>query len=200
MFNFERLYILCAWIGHLSQKLWPFEFLESFHCSISSVSIYHGPNTYTRVKSYRRLNLPRVSVFILECLDILCAWIGHPSKKLRPFEFLESFRCSLSSVPIYHGLYSFTRVKSYGHLNFLRTFVFNFEGLIHYAPESNIRVKSYDHLNFSRAFIVHFRASRYIMGLTNTPELKVISVWISQSLWVQFWASWYIMLLNQTSE
>ena len=24
--------VLCAWIGHASEKLWPFEFLESFRC------------------------------------------------------------------------------------------------------------------------------------------------------------------------
>ena len=152
MFNFERLYILCAWIGHLSQKLWPFEFLESFHCSISSVSIYHGPNTYTRVKSYRRLNLPRVSVFILECLDILCAWIGPPCERSWPFEFLASFRFSISSVSI------------------------------SYAPESDLRVKSYDHLHNSRASIVQFRASRYLMRLNQTSEWKVMTIWITQEL------------------
>jgi len=34
LFNFERLYIFCAWIGSASEKLWPFEFLESIHSSI----------------------------------------------------------------------------------------------------------------------------------------------------------------------
>ena len=34
LINFERLDILCAWIGPPSEKLWPFEFLESFRCSI----------------------------------------------------------------------------------------------------------------------------------------------------------------------
>ena len=37
LFNFERLDILCPQIGHLCENLWPFEFLESFRCSISSV-------------------------------------------------------------------------------------------------------------------------------------------------------------------
>jgi len=40
LFNFERLYILCPRIGQSSDKLWPFEFHERFHCSISSVPIY----------------------------------------------------------------------------------------------------------------------------------------------------------------
>jgi len=37
LFNFERLDILCPRIGHPSEILWPFEFVESFRCSISSV-------------------------------------------------------------------------------------------------------------------------------------------------------------------
>ena len=59
---------------------------------------------------------------------------------LWPFEFLESFRCSISSVSIY------------------------------YAPELDIRGKINDHLNFSKAFVVHLLVFRYIMGLTHTPE------------------------------
>ena len=35
--NFERLDILCPKLGHPCEKLWPFEFLESFRRSISSV-------------------------------------------------------------------------------------------------------------------------------------------------------------------
>jgi len=134
LFNFERLDILCAWIGTLSAMIWPFELLKSFHCSISSVSIYYAPESDIRVKSYVHLNFPRASVvqfrasryimrlnltselkvmsiwisrelplFNFERLDILCAWIGHPSEKLWPFEFLESFRCSISSVSIYYA-------------------------------------------------------------------------------------------------
>ena len=37
LFNFERLDILWPRIGHLCENVWPFEFLESFRCSISSV-------------------------------------------------------------------------------------------------------------------------------------------------------------------
>jgi len=59
-----------------------------FPCSISSVSIYHGPQSYIHVKSYGRLNWTRVFVFNFERLDILCAWFGHPRENLWPFEFL----------------------------------------------------------------------------------------------------------------
>ena len=84
--------------------------------------------------------------------DILCPRIGHPCDNSWPFEFLESFICSISSVSIY------------------------------YAPESDLRVKSYDHLNCSRASIVQFRASRYIMLLNRTSEWKVMTIWISREL------------------
>jgi len=151
LFNFEPLDILCARIGHPCEKLWPFEFLESFWCLISSVSIYYKPESDIRVKSYDHLNFTRASVvqfrvslyvirqnwtfelnvmtiwisqelplFNFERLDMWFAWIEHPCENLWPFEFLKSFRCSISRLSTY------------------------------YAPESDIRVKSHDHLNFSR--------------------------------------------------
>ena len=43
LFNFERLDILCSWIGHPNEKILPFEFLESLRYSISCVSIYYVP-------------------------------------------------------------------------------------------------------------------------------------------------------------
>ena len=183
LFNFERLDILSACIGHPSEKLWPFEFLESFRSSISSVSIYYVPESDIRVKSYDHLNCSRASIvqfrasrymmrmnrtsewkvmtilisrelplFYFERLDILCAWIGHPSENLWPFEILESSRCSITNVSIY------------------------------YAPESDIRIKSYDQLNCSRASIVQFRVSRYNMRLNRTSERNVMTIWISLEL------------------
>ena len=56
IFNFERLNILCAWIGLPFEKLWPFEFLESFRCFIYSVSIYYSTKSDFRAKSYGHLN------------------------------------------------------------------------------------------------------------------------------------------------
>ena len=244
LLNFERLDMWCAWIGHSSEKLWPFEYLEGCHWTISSVSIYESPESDIGVKTYDHFNFPRASVvlfrasryikrlnrtsvwkvmsiwislelplfnferldmwhtwignlsikfdhlnfsrasvvqvrtsryimrlnrtslwnvmaiwisrdlplFNFERLDMWRAWIWHPSEKLWPFEFLESFRFSILSVSIY------------------------------YAPEFDIRVKSYDHLNFSRASVVQFRASRYIMRLNLTSELKVMTIWISREL------------------
>ena len=203
LFNFERLDILCAWIRHPTEKLWPFEFLESYRCSTLSVWICDAPESDIRVKSYDHFNFSRASVvqfrasrnvmrlnrtserkgydhlnflrasvfqfrtslyvmrlnwtselkvmtiwfsqvlplFNFGRLDMLYAWNGPPSEKLWPFQFLESFRCSISSLSIY------------------------------YAPVLDLRVKSYDHLNYSRAYIVQFRASRHVMRLNHTSEL-----------------------------
>jgi len=152
LFIFERLDILCAWNGPPSEKVWPFEFLESFRCSISTVSIYYAPKSDLLVKSYHHLKCSRASVVNFWRLDLLCAWLGPPCEKLWPIIFLESFRCSISSVSIY------------------------------YAPESDLRVKSYDHLNFSRASVVQLRASIYVMRLNRTSELKVTTIWISWEL------------------
>ena len=159
-FNFGRLHILCAWIGPPSEKLWPFEFLESFRCSISSVSIYYAPESDLRVKSNDHFNCSRASIvqflasrYIMrlnqtsewkvmtiwiaqklsllnfEHLDILCALIWPPCEKLWPFEFLESFCCSISIVSIYYWPESDIRVKSYGHLNLPCASMFYFERL-----------------------------------------------------------------------
>ena len=80
--------------------------------------------------------------------DILCAWNGLPCEKLWQFEFLECFRCSISSVSIF------------------------------FSPESDIRVISYDHLNFSTSFGVQFQASIYIMRLNRTFIWKVMTIWV----------------------
>ena len=129
LFNFERLDILWPRIGHPSEMLWPIEFLESFRCSFSSISIYYVPESDIRVKTYDHSIYSRASVvpfrasryimspnrtsvwkvmttqicrelplFNFEHLDILFSRIGHPCENLWPFEFLESFRCSISSV------------------------------------------------------------------------------------------------------
>jgi len=136
--NFERLDVLCARIGHLCETLWPFEFLESFCCSISSASIRTHLNRTTVWKDMTIGISWELSLFNFERLNTLRTWIGQPCEQLWAFEFLESFCCSLSNA------------------------------LISYAPESDIRVKSYDHLNFSSIFVVQFRESRYTMRLNRT--------------------------------
>jgi len=63
VFNLELLDMWCARIGLPCDKLWLFEFLESFHFSISSVSIYYALESDIRVTSYDLLNFSRASDF-----------------------------------------------------------------------------------------------------------------------------------------
>ena len=62
LFNFERLDILYPRIRHWSEVLWPFEFVESIRCWISSHSIYHVPESVFCVKSYDHSNFWTASV------------------------------------------------------------------------------------------------------------------------------------------
>ena len=140
VFNFNLLDMWCAWIEHPSEKLWQFDFSESFRFSISSVSIYYAPESDLRLIVMTIWISQGLPLFKFERLHILCSWIGLPWEKLWPFEFLKTFRCSILSV------------------------------LKCDAPESDLQVKSYDHLNFSRRSIVQFRVSRNVMRLNRTSE------------------------------
>ena len=122
LFNFERLDILCAWLGPPSENLWPFEFLESFLCWILFVSrasiIQFRASRFimrlnrTSVWQFMTIWISReLPLFNFERLDILCAWLGPPSAKIWPFESLDSFRCSILSVSIYYVPESDLRVK-----------------------------------------------------------------------------------------
>ena len=62
LFNFERLDILCTWTWPPWEKLWPFEYLKSFGCSISSISICDAPESDLRVKRNDHFNFSRASV------------------------------------------------------------------------------------------------------------------------------------------
>ena len=98
LFNFERLDILCPRIEHPCEKLWPFEFLESFRCSISSARYIMSPK-WTSVWKLMTIRISReLPLFNFEHLDEFNPRIEHPSEMLWPFEFFESFRCSISSV------------------------------------------------------------------------------------------------------
>ena len=152
LFNFERLYMWCAWIGHPSEKLWQFEFLESFLCLILSVSIYYTPESNLSVKRYDHLNLSRASVVEFRACwhimrpnrtsvwKVMTVWISW-ELPLSNFERLDMWR---------------TRI---GHPS---------EKLCTY--------------NFSTASAVQFRASWYIMCLNRTSELKVMTISISREL------------------
>jgi len=152
LFNFERLDKWCA-ESDIQVKTYD-------HLNFSSASVVQF-RASRHVMCLNRTSVCKVMTIIIsralplfnfEGLDIWCAWIGPPCEKLWPFEFLDIFRCSISSVSICD------------------------------VPESNLRVKSYDHLNFLRASVIQFRASRYPMCLNRTSEWKDMTILISREL------------------
>ena len=183
MFNFGRLDILLAWIGPQCEKLWSFKFLESFRCSISSVSTYYAPESDIRVQSNDHLNFSRTSDdqfrasrYIMH-LNRTSVWqvmtiLISQEHSLFNFERLDIL-CAWIGLPC-GKLWPF---------EFLESFRCSTSGMsIYYAPESDVWVKSYDHLNFTRAFAVQFRGSRCIMRLNQTFVWQVMTTWISQEL------------------
>jgi len=121
LFNFMRLYMWCSWSGHSCEKLWPFEFLRSFHCSISSISTYYAPESDITVKIYDHLNFSRA--FVAQFLA-----------------FVYVIRLNRTSV------WKVMTIWISRELPLLNSSVSTY-----YAPESDIRVKSDDQLNFSTA-------------------------------------------------
>ena len=91
-------------------------------------------------------------LFNFKLLDILCPRIRHLWEELWLFEFLESYRSSISSISIY------------------------------YFPKSDILAISYDHSNFSRASVVQFQACRYIMSSNQTSEWNSMTSRFSREL------------------
>ena len=73
LFNFERLDILSACIRPLSEKLWPFELLKCFHCSISCVAIYYRLNRTSELKVMTIGIAQELPLLNFGRLDILCA-------------------------------------------------------------------------------------------------------------------------------
>jgi len=161
LFNFECLNILCAWIEHLCENLWSFQFLESFGCSILSVSIYDVPESYSLVKSYDHLNFSngsvvqfRASQYIMRLnrtslCKVMTIWI---SRELLLFNFE---RLDILCPRVIH---SSEKLWPFEFLEWFRCSIWTVS--IYDAPESDIRVKSYDHWKILRASIVQFRASR----------------------------------------
>ena len=87
LFNFDRLYKLCALIWHPSEKLWPFEFSRAsvvqFWASWYIMRL-NRTSEWNDMTIWISRELPLIN---FERLDILCAWIGHPSETLWQFEF-----------------------------------------------------------------------------------------------------------------
>ena len=178
LFNFERLDILCTWIRHLGEKLWPFEFSRSSVVQFRASWYIMRLNRTFKWKVMTIWISRELPLFNFELLDILCAWIGLPSEIFWPFEFLESFRCSISSDSIYYASESDFQVKCYDHLNLQELSFFIIERLdILYALIGHLSKKLWP-LEFTESFIVQFQVSRFIMSPNRASVWKVMTTWI----------------------
>jgi len=183
LFNFERLDILCLWIEHPSETLWPFKFLESFRWSIPSVPIYYVCESKIPVKSYDHSNFSRASA-----IQFRASWyIMSPNRtsERKVITIWISREVSLINFEGHDIL-----CPQIGHpceklwpFKFLESFRCSIQNVsIYFEPESQVRVKIYDHSNFSRASIVQYRTSRYMMSLSWTSVWKVMTIQISREL------------------
>jgi len=152
LLNLERLDELCPRIEHPGEKLLPFEFLESFRCSITSVLIYYVPKSDIRVKTYDHLNFSRASVVQFRVSRLVMSPNWTFVWKVMTILICRELPLNTSSVSIY------------------------------YIPESNIQVKCYDHSNFSRASVVKFWVSIWVMSPNQTSGWKVMTIRISREL------------------
>jgi len=169
LFNFERLDILCAWIGPPCEKLWPFEFLEILRGSISGYSICDVLKSDIRVKGYDNFNFSRASVVQFRASrymmllnrtsvwKVMTIWI---SRELPWFNFGRLHMWCAWIGPPFEKLWPYEILESF------RCLISSVS--ISHVPESDIRVKSSDNFNFSKASVVQFRASRYVMFLNRT--------------------------------
>ena len=149
----------------------PFELVKSFHCSISSVLIYYGPESDLRVKSYVHLNCARASVVQFRASRYIMRLNGTSELKVMTIgnsRELPSLNFCASRYIIRLNRTSELKDMTF---EFLKKFCCSISSVsIYYALECDLRVKSNDHLNFSRASVVQFRASRYTMRLNPTSE------------------------------
>ena len=152
LFNFELLYMWCPKPVIRVKSYDHLNFSRAFVIQFRTSWYIMRLNRTSEWKVITIWISPVLPLFNFVRLDILCSWIGPSSEKLWPFEFLESFRCSIFSISTY------------------------------YAFESDLRVKTYKHLNFSIVSVVEFWASRYIMRLNRSSEWKVMTIWICRVL------------------
>ena len=87
MFNFERLDISFASIIHSSQKLWPFEFVESFRVQFWGSRYMMHVNRTSDYKVTSICISRELPLLNFERLNISWPSIIHSSQKLWPFAF-----------------------------------------------------------------------------------------------------------------
>ena len=152
LFNFERFDIICNRIGHPCEKLWRAKLLESFRCSISSVSTYYAPEKDLRVNIYHHLNLSRASVVQF-----------HASRYVMRLN--RTFEWKVMTIWISRELS-----------------LFNFECLDILWASIIYSTQTLCPFEFVESFPIQFWGSRYMIHMNWTSKRKVMAIWISGEL------------------
>ena len=98
LFNIQRLDEVCLRIGH------PVKSNDHLNFSSASVVQFHTSRYFMSSNQTSEWNVMTIRIcrelpfFNFERLDELCHRIRYPIEMLWPFEFVKSFRCSISSV------------------------------------------------------------------------------------------------------
>ena len=98
LFIFERLDILCAWIG---PRVKSYDHLNISRASVVQFRASLYVMRLNRTSEWKVMTIwfsQELPLLNFERLDIFYSCIGFPCEKLWLFKFLESFRCSLSRV------------------------------------------------------------------------------------------------------
>ena len=160
LFNFKRLDILSPWIVHPCEKLWPFEFLQRFRCSISRVTIYYAPESDILVKSNDHLSISRGSVVqfrasrYIKSLNRTFVWKVMTILISRELPLFNFERHDILWPRIGHPC------EKLWPFEFLKGIYCSILSVsIYHGHRSYIRVKIYGRSNISRASVLWFRAS-----------------------------------------
>ena len=161
-----------SWASHMhpSQKLWPLEFVKSFRVQFWPSRYIMHMNRTSECNLITMWISREPPLFIFERLDISWASHIHPTQKLWPFEFSESFRVQFQ---VSRYIMCLNRTSEWNVLT------------IWISREPPLFI--FERLDIAWAWHIH-------------PSEKLSLFKIAESLRVQFWASRYIMCLNRRSE
>ena len=182
LFNFESLDISWTSIIHSSQRLWLFEFAESFRVQFRGSWYMMHVNRTSEWKVLAIWISRELLLFNFECHDISLTSIIHYSQWLWPVEYAESFRVQFRWSQYMMHVNRTSEWKVIGIWISRELLLFTLERLdISWASIIHYRQKLWP-FEFAESFLIQCRGSQYLMHVNRTSEWKDIAIWISWEL------------------